>query len=118
MQASFYHAAEGMCNMWCRIKTTVHAPKHLKESTGFEGEMYIMCYKSHLLVLKENKPISRDSDLDKLISTCTEQSHQLTGHHSLLPRPIFAHDLWTRRKIGFGQSHYENWDKSTYNAVR
>ena len=31
------------------------------------------CYKSHLVVLKENKSISRDSDLEKLISTYTEQ---------------------------------------------
>ena len=53
--------------------------KHLKESTGFEGEIHsqdrvcMTCYKSHLVVLKENKSISRDSDLEKLISTYTEQ---------------------------------------------
>jgi len=31
------------------------------------------CYKSHLVVLKESKPISRDNDLQQLIDTYTQQ---------------------------------------------
>ena len=31
------------------------------------------CYKCHLLILQQNKMISRDSDLQKLITTCRKQ---------------------------------------------
>ena len=84
-----------------------------KKAQGLRGK-YTPCATN--LIFLFYKPISRDSDLDELISTCTEQSHQLTGHHSLLPGLIFTLILWTHRKIGFGQFHYENWGKSTYNG--
>ena len=52
---------------------------HLRENTGFEGHLkaqdkvcYI-CYKSHLVILQPNQMISRDSDLQQLISTCIQQ---------------------------------------------
>jgi len=53
--------------------------QHLKETTGFEGEICcqdrvcMSCYKSHLVVLKGSKPISRDNDLQQLIDTYTQQ---------------------------------------------
>ena len=63
--------------------------KHLKESTGFEGEIFTMCYKSHLLVLKENKPISRDIDLEELIITISTYTEQIPPTDEV----ITAHDV-------------------------
>ena len=47
--------------------------------TRFEGEIHshdcvcLTCYKSHLVILKKNKPISKDSDLKQLIDTYCQQ---------------------------------------------
>ena len=47
--------------------------------TGFEGEIRshdrvcFTCYKSHLVILKQNKPVSKDSDLQQLIDTYYQQ---------------------------------------------
>lgn len=54
---------------------------HLQEMTGFEGEINshdricLTCYKSHLVILKKNKPISTDTDLKQLIDTYCQQIH-------------------------------------------
>ena len=48
-------------------------PKYLYEHTDFTGNIVpsdrvcLTCYKSHLVLLKENKPVSRDSDLQSLV---------------------------------------------------
>ena len=53
--------------------------QHLRENTGFDGyvkaqnKVCYTCYKCHLLILQQNKMISRDSDLQKLITTCKQQ---------------------------------------------
>ena len=47
--------------------------KHLHERTGFLGEIQVhdpvclVCYRSHLVLLRDNSPISTDSDLARLI---------------------------------------------------
>ena len=70
-----------------RLKQSNHRPcpkpdviqVHLQDMTGFEGEIHshdrvcLTCYKSHLVILKENKPISKDSDLKQLIDTYCQQ---------------------------------------------
>ena len=70
-----------------RLKQSNHRPcpkpdiiqLHLQEMTGFEGEIHsqdrvcLTCYKSHLVILKDNKPTSTDSDLKQLIDTYCQQ---------------------------------------------
>ena len=52
--------------------------QHLRENTGFEGHVKAQdkvcytCYKCNFLNLQQNKMISRDSDLQKLITTCRQ----------------------------------------------
>ena len=51
----------------CPQPDIVH--KHLNERTGFLGDIQVqdqvclVCYRSHLLLLRDNTPISTDSDL-------------------------------------------------------
>ena len=38
-----------------------------------QDEVCYTCYKCYLLILQQNKMINRDSDLQKLITTCRQQ---------------------------------------------
>jgi hypothetical protein len=48
--------------------------KHLQDNTGFEGtiraqeKVCFTCYKSHLFIINEQRTVSRDTDLEHLIS--------------------------------------------------
>ena len=54
--------------------------KHLSENIGFEGDIQagdqvcLVCYKSHLVSLRDNIPISTDTDLAELLR---EQAHSI-----------------------------------------
>ena len=83
--STLQHRSCATCGV--RLRGNNHRPcpkpdaiqQHLKETTGFEGEICcqdrvcMSCYKSHLVVLKGSKPISRDNDLQQLIDTYTQQ---------------------------------------------
>jgi len=84
------------CCVTCgsQLKLTNHRPcpkpdiiqLHLQERTGFEGEIhsqdrvFLTCYKSHLVILKENQPISTDSALKQLIDTYWRFRRPLNRH--------------------------------------
>ena len=88
---------------------TVHAQNRMlfkntsKRAQGLRGGIYTTCYKSHLLVLKENKPISRDSDLEELISTYTEQipptDEVITAHDVIKTVVRVGHILHKKQAI-------------------
>ena len=73
------------CNISLRHCTSRPCPQpeviqqHLRENTGFDrhvkaqDKVCYTCYKRHLLILQQNKMTSRDSDLQKLITTCKQQ---------------------------------------------
>lgn len=54
--------------------------EHLQESAGFEGtleagdKVCFSCYKSHLIILQQEKAVSKDSDL---LSTLDEYRHKV-----------------------------------------
>ena len=75
-----------MRNLWFMVKAKQPKtfPKTRRYSsasrmTGFEGEIHshdhvcLTCYKSYLVILKENKLTSKDSDLKQLIDTYCQQ---------------------------------------------
>ncbi len=73
------------CGTW--LKFTSHRPcinpdaiqEYLKEHTGFEGQILshdrvcLTCSKSHLVILQEHNPPSKDSDLRQLLDSYSQQ---------------------------------------------
>ena len=64
--------------------------KYLYEHTDFTGNIVpsdrvcLTCYKSHLVLLKENKPVSRDSDLQSLVDCISRQSKSTGMAHDII----------------------------------
>ena len=73
------------CNISLRHCNIRPCPKpevieeHLRENTGFEGhvkaqdKVCFTCYKSHLIILQQSRTISRDTDLQQLLTSCRQK---------------------------------------------
>ncbi len=73
------------CGTWLKYTSHRTCPKpetvqeYLRQHTGFEGQIRIndqvclTCYKSHLVILDDCKPVSTDSDLRQLVSSCSNK---------------------------------------------
>ena len=63
---------------------------HLSQHTDFVGDILsdarvcLTCYKSHLVILKENQPISKDEDLKVLIDTLGQQTSTMGNAQDII----------------------------------
>ena len=64
--------------------------KYIYPNTDFVGDILkddcvcLTCYKSHLEILKENKPISKDEDLKVLIDTLGRQTSTMGNAQDII----------------------------------